>query len=108
MMSKEEIKDRFKQTKLGKKIFKRFKLTLIFFIVVHILMLISLVLFVPNVSGIISGAGGLGIVYGIVLMICAILSFVFSMLLIFYDGKIVGCIELFDLMLRAKAKVKEK
>ena len=36
-MSKDEIKDRFKKTKLGKKIFKRFKVTIILFVIMHIL-----------------------------------------------------------------------
>ena len=41
-MNKDEIKNRFKQTKLGKKIFKKFKLTLIIFIIVHIIVHISM------------------------------------------------------------------
>ena len=103
-MSKDEIKKRFKKTKLGKKIFKKFKTTLIIFIISHILMLISLVLFVPNISQIASGKIGIGLLFGILLLITAFLSFIFSILLIYYDGKIVGCVELFELMLKAKVK----
>ena len=108
-MSKDEIKDRFKKTKLGKKIFKKFKITIILFIIFHILMLVSLVLFVPMVSKIISGNISL---YTIIIsgMLClfAILSFIFSIMLIYYDGKIVGCVELFDLMLKVQKKKGEK
>lgn len=106
-MSKEEIKDRFKKTKLGKKIFKRFKRTLILFIVAHALMLVSLILFVPNVSKLISGKGGLVLIFGIMLLIFAIVSAIFSFMLLYYDGKIVGCVELFDLMLKVQAKKKD-
>lgn len=104
-MSKDEIKDRFKKTKLGKKIFKRFKITLIIFIISHALMLTSLVLFVPNISKIISGKS-IGIIFGVVLLISAIISFIFSILLVYYDGKMVGCVELFDLMLKVQNKKK--
>lgn len=107
-MSKDEIKNRFKQTKLGKKIFKKLKITLIIFIIVHVLMLISLILFVPKISSIISGKGGIGIIFGIILLISAILSFIFSIILVYYDGKIVGCVELFDLMLKAQTKKKDE
>lgn len=103
-MSKDEIKNRFKKTKLGKKIFKRFKLVLIMFIISHVLMLLSLVLFIPKVSKILAGNGGIGIIFGIILLITGFLSFILSILLVYYDGKIVGCIELFDLMLKAQSK----
>ena len=53
-MSKEEIKTRFKETKLGKKIFKRFKIILIMFIVVHVIMLSSFIMFIPKIGSIIS------------------------------------------------------
>ena len=105
-MNKDEIKNRFKETKLGKKIFKRFKKTLIIFIISHILMLISLVLFVPNINNILSGRSSLGIIFGFSLLLSAIISFIFSILLVYYDGKIVGCIELFDLMLKVQNKNK--
>lgn len=104
-MSKEEIKERFKQTKLGKKIFKRFKKTLILFIISHVLMLLSLVLFVPNISKLISGKLSLmPLLFGGVLLVSAICSLLFGIFLVYYDGKIVGCVELFDLMLKARAK----
>lgn len=107
-MSKDEIKNRFKQTKLGKKIYKKFRITLIMFIITHILMLTSLILFVPKISGIISGKGGLtGLIIEISLLVSSILSFVFSILLVYFDGKIVGCVELFDLMLKVQTKKKE-
>lgn len=107
-MNKDEIKDRFKKTKLGKKIYKRFKKTLITFIISHIFMLISLILFVPNINSIISGKIGIGLLFGIMLLISAFLSFIFSILLVYYDGKIIGCIELFDLMLKVQDKKKGK
>ena len=104
-MSKDEIKDRFKKTKLGKKIFKRFKVTIILFVIMHILMLVSLVLFVPNVKNIISGNISLfTILISLALFISALMSFIFSIMLIYYDGKINGCVELFDLMLKVKKK----
>lgn len=105
-MSKDEIKDRFKKTKLGKKIFKRFKKTLIVFIISHVLMLISLIFFVPNINSILTGKNSFGILFGGTLLLSAIISFIFSILLVYYDGKIVGCIELFDLMLKAQTKKK--
>lgn len=105
-MSKDEIKDRFKKTKLGKKICSRFKKTLIIFIISHVLMLTSLVLFVPSISKIISGKSNIGIIFGISLLLSAIISFIFSILLVYYDGKIVGCVELFDLMLKVQNKKK--
>lgn len=108
-MSKDEIKSRFKKTKLGRKIFKKFKVTLILFIIVHVLMLVSLVLFVPRISKILSGNfNTFSIIVSILLLISAIVSFVFSIMLVYYDGKIVGCIELFDLMLKAQTKKKDK
>ena len=108
-MSKEEIKTRFKETKLGKKIFKRFKIILIMFIIVHVLMLTSFIFFIPKIGGIISGKCTLmTLIFGIILLISAILSFIFSIMLVHYDGKIVGCIELFDLMLKAKTKKKSE
>ena len=108
-MNKDEIKKRFKQTKMGEKIFKKFKLTLIIFIIVHIIMLISFILFVPNISGIVSGKSSfIGLIFGIILLISAIISFIFSILLVYYDGKIVGCVELFDLMLKAQTKKKDE
>lgn len=107
-MSKEEIKNRFKETKLGKKIFKKFKKTLIMFIIMHILMLISFILFVPKISRVLSGKfDSITLIFGILLLISAIMSFIFSIILVYYDGKIVGCIELFDLMLKAKKKKNE-
>ncbi len=105
-MNKDEIKKRFKSTKLGKKIFKRFKIVLIMFIISHVFMLGSLVLFVPNISKILSGNGGMGLVFGIILLIAALFSFIFSIFMVYYDGKIVGCVELFDLMLKAQSKKK--
>ena len=85
-MSKDEIKNRFKETKLGKKINKRFKKTLIIFLVSHLLMLISLILLVPNINNIISGKS-IGIIFGISLLLSSIISFVFSTLLVYYDQK---------------------
>ena len=108
-MSKDEIKDRFKKTKLGKKIFKRFKVTIVLFIIFHILMLGSLVLFVPKISKIISGnISAFTILVSFMLFISAIMSFIFSIMLIYYDGKINGCVELFDLMLKVKKKKGDK
>lgn len=107
-MSKEEIKNRFKETKLGKKIFKKFKKTLIMFIIAHVIMLISFILFVPKISRVLSGKiDNVTLIFGIILLIFAIMSFIFSIILVYYDGKIVGCIELFDLMLKAKTKKKD-
>lgn len=104
-MSKEEIKDRFKQTKLGKKIFKKFKKMLIVFIISHVLMLLSLVLFVPHISSVVTGKFNvISILCGGILLISAISSLIFGIFLVYYDGKIVGCIELFDLMLKARTK----
>lgn len=104
-MSKEEIKNRFKQTKLGKKIFKRFKKMLIMFIISHVLMLLSLILFVPHISSIVVGKFSfISILVGVLLLLSAIISLIFSIFLVYYDGKIVGCVELFDLMLKARTK----
>lgn len=104
-MSKEEIKDRFKKTKLGKKVFKRYKLSLSVFVITHIIMLISFIIFVFSVSNIISGSISFReILIGSILVLSAILTFITGFLTIFYDGKIVGCIELFELMLKAKEK----
>lgn len=104
-MSKDDIKNRFKKTKLGKKIFKRYFMSLVIFIIVHVLMLISLVIFVPQIGNIISGKIGLiSIIFGLLLVITAILSFIFGIVTVYYDGKIVGCVELFDLMLKAQSK----
>ena len=104
-MSKEEIKNRFKQTKLGEKVFKKYRLSLIIFIVTHIIMLISFILFATKISSILSGSLNIIIILiGCSLVISAILTFIAGFLTIYYDGKIVGCIELFELMLKAKVK----
>ena len=102
-MSREEIKNRFKETKLGKKIFKKYKIDLIIFIITHIFMLFSFILFVPQFKSIISGNIGLFIIIiSILLIISACLTFIFGIKLLYVDGKIVGCIELFDLMLKVQ------
>ena len=48
------------------------------------------------------------LIFGIILLISAILSFIFSIMLVYYDGKIVGCVELFDLMLKDKSKKRQQ
>ena len=104
-MNREEIKDRFKKTKLGKKIFKKYRVNLIIFIVTHVLMLLSFIMFIPQLKSIISGNLGIfSIILGIMLIIFACLTFIFGILLLYIDGKIVGCIELFDLMLKVQHK----
>ena len=104
-MSREEIKKRFRETKLGKKIFKKYKINLIIFVITHFLMLLSFILFIPQLKSIISGRLGVfSIILGILLIIFACLTFVFGILLLYVDGKIVGCVELFDLMLKAQSK----
>lgn len=104
-MSKEEIKKRFRETKLGKKIFKKYKINLIIFIVTHALMLLSFIVFIPELKSIISGKLEIfSIILGILLIIFACFTFIFGIMLLYVDGKIVGCVELFDLMLKAQQK----
>lgn len=107
-MNKDEIKNRFKQTKLGRKIFKRYYKSLIIFVITHVLMLISLILFVTQIGNIAFGKISIvGLIFGILLFISAISSFIYGFLLVYYDGKIVGCVELFDLFLKVQKKNKE-
>ena len=104
-MSREEIKKKFKETKLGKKIFKKYKINLIVFIITHVLMLLCFILYVPQLKSVISGRLGIfSIMLGILLVIFSGLTFIFGILLLYVDGKIVGCVELFDLMLKAQSK----
>ena len=104
-MSKEEIKNRFKKTKLGKKIFKRYFMSLIIFLITHVMMLISLVMFAGFIGNIVSGIIKIKeLFFGMLLCLSAFCSFIFGILTVYYDGKIVGCVELFELMLKAKVK----
>ena len=71
----------------------------------RIIMLISFILFATKISSILSGSLNIIIILiGCSLVISAILTFIAGFLTIYYDGKIVGCIELFELMLKAKVK----
>lgn len=104
-MDREVIKNRFKKTKLGKKIFKKYRKTLIIFILTHIIMLACFVLFVSSLSSILSGnIQMIHIIIALGLILSAVITFITGFMTIYYDGKIVGCIELFDLMLKAKVK----
>lgn len=104
-MKKEDIKNRFKKTKLGKKIFKKYRKSLVIFILTHIIMLTCFVLFVTSLSSIITGnIQMIHLIISFGLILSALLTFITGFMTIYYDGKIVGCIELFELMLKAKVK----
>lgn len=108
-MNKDDIIKRFKKTKLGKKIYKRYFISLLMFIITHIIMLVTLVIFSQFINDIVSGVFKLKeLIFGVLLFLSALFSFVASLFCIYYQGKIDGCIELFRLMLKAKMKPDNK
>lgn len=108
-MNKDDIIKKFKKTKLGKKIYKRYFLSLIMFIITHVIMLITLIIFAQFIEDIVSGIFAFReLIFGILLFLSALFSFVSALFCIYYQGKIDGCIELFRLILKAKLKTGNK